>query len=199
MTELEVSVTGVVWRDGPVSAYQVRERFRVSMTPAWSSSCGTIYPVIRRLLDRGLIAASEPINRRGTQHLTITAAGRKAVTEWMLSSSPEIAAPVPDPIRTRLQYISVLPQEDAERFVDEAIAATRRSLHELVESLASRAETSWLDFLAALGSVHQVRARLTWLIAIRPALSGASEARAQLLAASLALAGTPLSTARSLP
>jgi DNA-binding PadR family transcriptional regulator len=168
--DLDYCVAGVVWRDGPVSAYRVRERFRASMTPAWSSSCGTIYPVIRRLLAEELITATDPINRRGTQLLEITAGGKEAVTEWILRIAPATAAPVPDPIRTRLQYLSVLPEDVANRFMADAISATQQSLDLLLDSLPRRAEADQIDFLAALGSVHQLKGRLRWLKAIRPAM-----------------------------
>jgi DNA-binding PadR family transcriptional regulator len=174
VNELEACVAGVVWRDGPISAYGVRERFRSSMTTAWSSSAGTIYPVTQRLLNAGLISAEDRRDARGTQLLTINTAGKQAVYEWMMAISPEIAAPVPDPIRTRLQYTSMLEPEDAERFLCASISATEAALAAVEASLARRREANWLDFLATLGSVAQLRGRLDWLRTVRDQYPGFS-------------------------
>ena len=183
MTDLDYCVAGVIWRDGPVSAYRVRERFRRSMTTVWSSSCGTIYPVIDRLVGEGSVSATEPLNGRGTRLLNITERGQGRVTDWMLKLEPQVAAPVPDPIRTRLQYLSVLPQDAADRFITEAINLTEEALERVVESLPVRAESDWIDFLAALGSAQQLEGRLRWLSAIKPAMLDRSEDRVQRLLA----------------
>ena len=55
LTDLEQAALGVVWRDGPCTPYQVRKQFLDSPTPSWSGSAGTIYPLMRRLEDMGLV------------------------------------------------------------------------------------------------------------------------------------------------
>src|SRR4051812_8987838 len=58
INQLDAVVAGVIWRDGPITAYRIREVFKQSLSPAWSSSAGTIYPTVGRLIRGGLVAAT---------------------------------------------------------------------------------------------------------------------------------------------
>src|SRR6476659_7226575 len=55
LTELEQCVLGVIWRDGPMTAYEIAALFTKSLSPYWSGSAGAIYPVVQRLRKRGLV------------------------------------------------------------------------------------------------------------------------------------------------
>jgi PadR family transcriptional regulator len=68
LTELESCVLGVVWQRGPCTAYTVRREH-------WSSSAGSIYPVLARLESLGLIDGEEASWGAGTKkHYRATAA-----------------------------------------------------------------------------------------------------------------------------
>ena len=62
-TELEAAVLGVIWQQGPCTAYAIRREFQTSDSPRWSGSAGATYPLLRRLEKLELIKSTE--NRRG--------------------------------------------------------------------------------------------------------------------------------------
>ena len=163
MDDLEAGVAAVVWRDGPMSAYRVREEFRASLSRVWSSSAGTIYPVIRRLVERGLLAATCEQDKRGTQQLQITGAGRKAVREWLLDGASEQAEPAADASRVRLQFMGLVSSDQVDNFIHSAAEASEKVLLRLVDSFHEKSDGEWLEFLSMVGAAMQVHARLKWL------------------------------------
>lgn len=170
VNDLDFCVAAVVCKDGPISAYGVREEFRRSMTSTWSSSAGTIYPVIQRLVRAGYISTGTAVDGRGTQLLTITDEGRRAVAEWLIAVPLSLAAPTADPVRSRLQFLGILQPEEAAQFVADAIKLSEQYLSHITQTLEPKAEKNWLDFLATIGSALQVQARVDWLRLIQPAL-----------------------------
>ena len=165
LTELDFCVLGVIWECGPLSAYRVRIRFEQSNTAAWSSSAGSIYPSIRRLLRAGLAVASSRRDARGTRHVSVTARGREKLRAWVVNLPPEIGTATADPIRTRAQFVTSVPYEDQQRFLENAQAITRAALRE-VEMVVKKKPASpntMLDYIGNLGSVFELRARLQWL------------------------------------
>jgi DNA-binding PadR family transcriptional regulator len=165
LTELDFCVLGVIWAHGPLSAYGVRARFEESNTTAWSSSAGSIYPSIRRLVRAGLAVASSCQDERGTRHVGITAKGREQLRAWLVDLPPKIGTATADPIRTRAQFVTSVPFEDRLRFLDTARAITRAALKEVeavTKEQSGRSETM-LEYIGNLGSVFELRARLQWL------------------------------------
>ena len=165
LTELDFCVLGVIWECGPLSAYRVRIRFEQSNTAAWSSSSGSIYPSIRRLVRAGLAVASSQRDARNTRHVAITAKGRERLRTWIVDLPPGIGTATADPIRTRAQFVTSVPREDRLRFLENARAATRAALRE-VETVAKRTSASpdsFLEYVGTLGSIFELRARLQWL------------------------------------
>ena len=72
LTELEGAALGVVVRDGPCTSYVVKEMFRGSPSEFWSGSAGSIYPLMRRLEERGLVASKRgSTGRRGHKVLLV--------------------------------------------------------------------------------------------------------------------------------
>src|SRR6476620_1047814 len=100
LTELEQCVLGVIWRDGPVTAYEIAALFSRSLSPYWSGSAGAIYPVVQRLRKRGFVRG---VRRawNGTQKtgLSVTEGGLATLREWLTPPIPlAAAAPSYDPI-----------------------------------------------------------------------------------------------------
>ena len=166
LTELDLCVLGVIWRSGPLTAYRVRKEFRESTTAAWSSSAGSIYPSIRRLLEAGL-ATTAPVaeDKRGTQSLKITGEGLERLRAWLTNLAPELGTANPDPLRTRAHFLTSIPAEQRVRFVDRARAITRASLAELeAEAERNRSDPDGaLEQVGTLGAIFELRARLEWL------------------------------------
>jgi DNA-binding PadR family transcriptional regulator len=165
LTELDFCILGVVWECGPLSAYRVRARFKESNTAAWSSSSGSIYPSIRRLVRAGLVAAGGRKDERGTRHIAITRKGRGRLSAWLVDLPPEIGSATADPIRTRAQFVTSVPYEDQLRFLENARARTRAALKEVekVTKAKSAGSGTTLEYIGNLGSIFELRARLQWL------------------------------------
>lgn len=165
MTELDNCVLGVIWREGPMSAYGVRSHFAASTTVSWSSSTGTIYPAIRRLIAAALVEAGERTGPRRTQLLTVTNAGVEALRRWLVSVSPELGSSTADPIRTRVHFLSALEPDERREVLAGYRAASEAALREL-EAFADQPATTSVEkseHLGTLGALMEVRARLSWL------------------------------------
>ena len=172
MTELDHCVLGVIWREGPITAYGVRRRFSASPTAAWSSSSGSIYPAIRRLVAGGLVRTDAPSDARNTQALRATAKGSRVLKRWLGRVQEGLAGALADPIRTRVQFLAALPRADALAFLREADRDCRATLPLLRKLRAERTvsrrhEESW----AMVGAVYELEARLKWLRYVRREVS----------------------------
>ena len=136
-----------------------------SSTPEWSGSTGSIYPVIERLLRRGLIdvepQAGDP---RGRRNLKLTPEGDAAVRAWITGLQPWTAKATPDPIRTRVSYLNQL-ASDGERvaFLKEAVRLTEDMLEEVVRTAEALRAVDTPEYLAGRAAIHQLEARRTWL------------------------------------
>ena len=79
-SDLELALLGLV-RQRPQSGYDLRKTFATSAMRHYSDSPGSIYPALRRLQNRNLIAvdesASSPAERRGRTVFAITPAGNE--------------------------------------------------------------------------------------------------------------------------
>jgi len=165
-TELDFSVLGVIARDGPITAYAVRQQFKNSLVPSWSSSPGSIYPAIRRLIAGRLIRSGEVTDGRHRQQLSATPKGQDALRQWLLTVTAVLGRPSMDAIRTRAQFIERLPTKDQLRFFDDSIDATSMALSEL-ERLSGELKLGAGERLGAEGVRAELKARLAWLKAAR--------------------------------
>ena len=91
---MELSTTAYVilgvlaW--GPISGYDVKAVVDRSVRFFWTASYGQIYPELRRLSDAGLVkGAAQPKSGRRRTVYRITAAGRRALAEW-LAQEPQV-------------------------------------------------------------------------------------------------------------
>jgi DNA-binding PadR family transcriptional regulator len=170
LTELEHCVLGVVWRDGPVTAYEIAALFARSLTPFWSGSAGAIYPVVQRLKKRGLIRGAYRAWRGSRRTvLTISTKGRDAIREWLMPPLPEeIAAPALDSLRTRTFFLDILKPAERKTFLEEAIRAVNAQLalvnkQRKVDDAAGNVS----EVIGAMGAEEQLKGRLRWLKKIR--------------------------------
>ena len=172
LTELEHVVLGVVWRRGPCSAYLVRREFAVSASFHWSSSAGSIYPVVRRLERLGLVQARvQSWGKAGKREIEVTPKGVEALKQWLGDVPPDLAGPSPDFIRTRSNFLGVLAPEERIDFLLRAEAATKAQLPIVEDAVeVSRTRPSEIEYWASLGGVYELRARLAWLRAVRKGL-----------------------------
>jgi DNA-binding PadR family transcriptional regulator len=173
LTELDNCILGVIWRDGPMSAYDVRSHFAGSTTRAWSSSTGTIYPSIKRLIAGGLIDASERSGPRKRQLLSLTPEGTSALGDWLGRIPAELGSPTADPLRTRVHFLGALPSPKRKQAFDEyrAVTAAKIAQLERIADRPVRTELERSERLGTLGALMEVRARLAWLNAIEADLA----------------------------
>lgn len=171
LTELENAVLGVIGQSEPCSTYQVRRAFARSSTNAWSASSGTIYPVIERLLRLKLAAAKRRRgDARGRRDLTLTRAGRRALNAWIMRIEQQDASASPDPVRTRAHHLRLLPLAARAEFLECAEQATVRAIADVRAFLQEERRNSEFDYLASLGALYQLQARLKWLRVVRTAM-----------------------------
>lgn len=180
-TELELLVLGVVAKFGPLTPYAVRRHFATSPTPSFSSSAGTIYPVLGRLAADGLLLAREGARgRQARRTYRISAAGRRAHLAWLFAtdeaaSSEALFSAPHDPLRRRLYFLGLLPRTEQRRFLDHALARLAEELARQERYAAGYAPTGPTRYsrLAAEGLLATSRARLEWLRSVRATLFGA--------------------------
>lgn len=165
MNELECCILGVIWRNGPISAYGVRAEFARSRTAEWSSSTGTVYPAIRRLRDAGLVRAEARRGPRNSELLRVTPAGASLLRRW-LGSIDDWGGPNADPLRTRIHFLTALPAAERRPMVLRYHEATRQALDAVREEEAcarQAKDATRAEYLGTVGCRYQLEARLAWL------------------------------------
>jgi DNA-binding PadR family transcriptional regulator len=82
LTELEGAILAELHTRGHDTAFQVRRAFATSLSLEWKGSAGSVYPAVKRLEQRGLIAATAAQGGRGTRQLSLTDSGEAALMAW---------------------------------------------------------------------------------------------------------------------
>ncbi len=174
LTELERCVLGVIWRDGPVTAYEVAAHFAASLSPYWSGSAGAIYPLVKRLAARKLLRTRQQAwNGSRKTILSVTAAGKGALRAWLRPPlPPESGAPTFDSIRTRLFFLEALPPSERAALLADAERVTALQI-EAAQQQRVRNEAAGQTFeaLGDIGVLFELRARRQWLRAVRRKLA----------------------------
>ena len=163
LTELESTVLGVVWSKQPCTPYQVRCEFTESPSPYWSGSGGAIYPLMTRLESKGLVRSkAHATGSRRSRLYEVTPAGRASLRRWV---GPPIAEDIvgvpPDPLRTRLAFLDVLPASRRAEWLQE-IEARLEQLVGRSERFQDRAEGPFFALMAR-GALAMQRTRLAWV------------------------------------
>lgn len=155
LTDLEGAALAEFARMGPTTSYAVAASFRASPSEFWSGSAGAVYPLTKRLFERGLLSgALSAQGRRGRTDYVVTDAGKAALMDWLLDGG-RAAGMGFDPLRSRLIYL------------DMVSASEREALLAQVETWAKALaqQQIWTDRPLAQ-SVHEawMRARLNFLV-----------------------------------
>lgn len=161
LTENEGALLAVVLRKEPVSAYQIAKEYDASPIYTFNTAKGKLYPLIERMIRRGLLRSKEvPHDRRGTHVYSSTEAGRTALKKWVRSFRPEHEL-LPDPLRRKLQAFELLDAGEQIAWVREARARIAERLA-AVESHDADAEGPFGRF-AQDNARESLRMRLDWL------------------------------------
>jgi DNA-binding PadR family transcriptional regulator len=85
---LEFAVLGLL-HEGPTHGYELRRRLNTALGPFRALSYGTLYPALRTLLERGLIAETEDLVAAGRRRRVVyelTAGGKEHFAELVARS-----------------------------------------------------------------------------------------------------------------
>ena len=108
----------------PLHRLRRRKQFQQSLSSHWSASTGSIYPLVRRLAEQGLVSGrTRHRGQRAGKEYTATASGRKALRAWV--GPPLDRAAVDgtfDPLRTRTFFLGLLDQEELVDWLENAVA-----------------------------------------------------------------------------
>lgn len=166
LSELEGVVLGMLWSMGPQTAYSIRQIFLKSPSPHWATSAGTIYPLVKRLHQRGLIRSERhATGRREGLMYTLTPAGVKALRRWIGPDPAAIATAVPvDALRLRLRFMGALPEREQAALIKNARRQLTASLKQLEsEAAGKRNDPDRFLYLAYRGAITTTRVRLALL------------------------------------
>lgn len=177
LSEIEACVLALAWADGPLTAYAIRKVFLKSPTPQWSGSAGTVYPLIERLLSEGLIRSKAiATGKREAQQVSPTAAGIRALKRWMaIPISDWVAGVPPDPLRTRIRFLAVLPKGEQRAFVSNAWLQMQIQLLAVEKDCETPNAAGPFYDLMARGALLSMRSRCVFLKEVAHALGVALE------------------------
>lgn len=161
LTDSEGTFLSLVLRCQPITTYEVAKIYAASPVSSFNTSPGKLYPLVRRLRERGLIAAEPaPDDARGTERLSCTEAGRSQVRAWVLDMRPAHLL-LEDPLRTKISALNLLSADERLRWAAAALAALNAKLEE-IEDYARATETPYGD-LVRQNAVLSLSARMEWL------------------------------------
>lgn len=170
MSDLELTILGIVWKKGPCTSYVVAREFVTSPSSHWSGSAGAIYPAVQRLARRRYLKAEKESDRGRTRRLyTITERGLEALRQWLLPPFPDSAAQITfDPIRTRAYFLALLGRDQRKAFLDEAEEKLGAQIPVLrAECERYRRAGDSFSEIAMSGALFEIEGRLEWIRAIR--------------------------------
>ena len=134
LTELEGAILGVLRRAPSFTAYRIRQIFRASRSAEWSGSAGAVYPALRRMQTKGLIAQRAEQDERGTRTYRLSAKGKALHDQWLCDVGRAVGCGV-DPFRTRAGLWSALPPDKFKALLKELRSAIEVGKKELREEL----------------------------------------------------------------
>lgn len=161
LTHHECHVLAIIGKWQPVTAYVVRKLVPKSLASTFSDSPGSVYPIIKRLKDRGLVVAEELSDGRlNSEVLSCTVAGEAAIRSWLVEVLEADSLPE-DPWRTRALFADILAPDERRR----SLLAMRAAAADQLSNIAERLELagSRTDREAIEGARLFVEARLVWV------------------------------------
>lgn len=175
LTDHEGTFLSLVLRLQPVTAYQVTKVYELSPVSNFNTSKGKIYPLIARLEKDGLLEKRTVSgDKRGTEELLCTKAGRQAVKHWVQEIRPTHLL-LDDPMRTKVQSFDLLSEQERLDW----IVAAKAQLHEKLDALEAYGKEVDVPFKQFVhdNAVSSIRARMDWLDRMLFALMGKRHAR----------------------
>lgn len=166
LSENEGLLLSLSVRLGSVTAHQLYLIFEGSPLGSLNASKGSVYPIVRRLKERGLLIGKPvPNDGRRSELLMATEKGREAVKSWVARITSTHILPA-DPLRARLPSLDLLSRDEQLQWISRAkqlnhakadevreyAQRTSFTFDEVVHNsalLALAAQARWLDELLA--------------------------------------------------
>ena len=161
LTDDEGTFLSLLLRIQPATAYQISKVYADSPVSNFGTSKGKIYPMIRRLQERELIASTTVAgDGRGSETLKATAAGKEAIRRWVRDIRPAHLL-LEDPLRTRVQSFNLLSLAERLKWLASAKAQLSEKLRQ-VEEYGAEVDVPFKDFVHD-NAVTSIQARISWL------------------------------------
>lgn len=130
LTELEGAILIEIGCRDRHTAFKVRQAFRESPSSDWQGSAGSVYPAIRRLIERGFLETAATTDGRGTQHLTLSTAGREALLAWSTNVETTVSIGM-DPFRLRAGLWDTMNRDEQLSHADALLVAAKQTISDL--------------------------------------------------------------------
>jgi DNA-binding PadR family transcriptional regulator len=108
VNEAEGAALGLLARVQPLSRYQILRFFQSSPAKFQNVSKGSLYPLVSRLLERGLIESKAGSGPHGAPVYSLTDRGREALRNWTNRLDCRDMLPL-DPLEQRVFSLAELP------------------------------------------------------------------------------------------
>lgn len=159
ITELEGAILTEIGYRNRLTAFKVRQAFKSSPSSYWQGSAGSVYPAIKRLVERGLLEANASGDARGTQSLRLTADGQSALTDWALDAQASVAIGT-DPFRLRAGLWQTLDAAAQLSHAERLITSTLQAISSLERY---REKQDQYEMVQAELAIELQQLRLGWL------------------------------------
>ena len=161
LTDHEGTLLALVLRVQPVTAYQISRIYENSPVSNFNTSKGKLYPLVRRLRERGLLQAELVTeDARRTERLSCTPLGREAVREWTMQVRP-VHLLLEDPMRTKVQSFDLLSREEQIAWILEVKSQLLQKLAD-VEAYGKNVAVPYQEFVHD-NAIASLRGRMDWL------------------------------------
>lgn len=175
LTDDEGTFLALLVRIQPATAYQLSKIYAESPVSNFGTSKGKIYPLIRRLKERGLLTSHAVTgDARNSEVLKATARGREAVRFWVKHLKPAHLLPE-DPLRTMVQSFDLLSKDEQLEWIANAKAGLEAKLAEL-EDYGAMVHVPYKDQVHE-NAVISVETRIDWLDRLRESITGPRSGR----------------------
>jgi DNA-binding PadR family transcriptional regulator len=170
LTDDEGTFLSLLVRLEPATAYQLSKVYADSPVSNFGTSKGKIYPLIRRLKERGLVVSSlVKDDGRGSEQLSATSRGRDAARCWVMDIRANHLL-LEDPLRTKVQSFELLSNGEQLAWIGQVRTALHAKLAEL-ERYGTEVSVPYKE-LVHDNAVCSLRVRLEWLDRLETAVSG---------------------------
>ena len=161
LTDDEGTFLALLIRVQPATAYQLSKIYAESPVSNFGTSKGKIYPLVDRLVKRGLLEKRAVSgDARGSDWLNCTATGEEAVRTWVMEIKPTHLL-LDDPLRTKVQSFDLLSRDEQLDWIVSAKEGLQQKLDDL-DVYSVEVAVPFKDQVHD-NAVSSVRSRMEWL------------------------------------